>query len=56
MYNITEVVDIYIYICISRYRNTARLLKMYIKFLGNTRNPEMGVGGGDGGYLFETTM
>ena len=48
MYYITEVVGI----CISRYRNTARLLKMYIKFLGNTRNPKLKgvcVGGGGGG-------
>ena len=42
MYYITEAVGI----CISRYRNTARLLKMYIMFLGNTRNPEFGVEGG----------
>ena len=28
-------------VCISRHRNTARLLKMYIKLLGNTRNPEV---------------
>ena len=33
MYYITEVVGI----SISGYRNVARLLKMYIKFLGNTK-------------------
>ena len=34
---------------ISRYRNTPwpRLLKMYMKFVGNTRNPEFRGGGGD---------
>ena len=52
MYYITEVVGI----CISRYRNTDRLLKMYIKFLGNTRNPKLkgvcaGGGGVQGGFV-----
>ena len=46
IYYITEVVGT------SRYRNTARLLKRYMKFLGNTRNLELG--GGGVFYLFET--
>ena len=35
-----------LWVGILRYRNTARLLKMYMKFLGNTTNPQLGVVGG----------
>ena len=34
-----------LWVGILRYRNIARLLKMYIKILGNTMDPEMGGGG-----------